>query len=211
MIRARISLARISLMAAALAVALPSCASTPDTMVLGLQYQPTSQVDTTKLQGVPPVNPAARVWINPVIDQHPEGSQIGVSEEEDKAPVYFGANGLPPADFLRAAVAYVLPAYGVPVAADPASSTHVLELKMSRFFAVERSTYEATITVNATLADRNGAVLWQGEVSGVNKRWGRTFEAANYIGVLSDAALDLGARLALDPAFRASASTTPAG
>ncbi len=203
--------ARTSLMVAALAVALPSCASDPDRMVLGLQYQPTSQIDATRLNGAAPMNPASRVWINPVIDQHPEGSQIGISEEEDKAPVYFGANGLPPADFLRAAVAYVLPAYGVAVAPDPASSTHVLELKMVRFWAVEGSVYEATITVNATLADRTGAVLWQGAMTGVNKRWGRTFEAENYIGVLSDAALDLGARLALDPAFRASASTTPAG
>lgn len=203
--------ARISLMVAALAVALPSCASDPDRLVLGLQYQPTSQIDQTRLAGAQPMNPASRVWINPVIDQHPEGSQIGVSEEEDKAPVYFGANGLPPADFLRAAVAYVLPAYGVPVAADPQSSTHVLELKMTRFWTIEASTYMATITVQATLADRTGAVLWQGEITGVNKRWGRTFSPENYIGVFSDAALDLGQRLALDPAFRAGASTVSAG
>lgn len=193
------------------AVALPSCASDPDRMVLGLQYQPTSQIDQSRLQGAAAMNPASRVWINPVIDQHPEGSQIGISEEEDKSPVYFGANGLPPADFVRAAVAYVLPAYGVPVAADPSSSTHVLELRMVRFFAVETSTYEATITVNATLADRAGTVLWQGAISGVNKRWGRTFTPENYIGVLSDAALDLSARLALDPGFRAGASAAPAG
>ncbi len=203
--------ARISLMVATLAVALPSCASSPDTMVLGLQYQPTSQVDTTKLQGVPPVNPAARVWINPVIDQHPEGTQIGISEEEDKAPVYFGAQGLPPADFVRAAVAYVLPAFGVPVAADPQSSTHVLELKMTRFWTIEGNVYESTIMVNATLADRTGAVLWQSAVTGVNKRWGRSFEAQAYISVFSDAALDLSQRLALDPGFRAAASAVAGG
>lgn len=201
--------ARISLMVAALVVALPSCASDPDRMVLGLQYQPTSQIDQTRLQGAAAMNPASRVWINPVIDQHPEGSQIGISEEEDKSPVYFGAQGLPPADFVRAALAYVLPAYGVPVAADPQSSTHVLEIKMVRFFAVETGTYEGTITVNATLADRAGAVLWQGALTGVNKRWGRTFKAENYISVLSDAALDLSARLALDPGFRAGASVAP--
>ena len=60
--------ARTSLMVAALAVALPSCASDPDRMVLGLQYQPTSQIDQSRLQGAAQMNPASRVWINPVID-----------------------------------------------------------------------------------------------------------------------------------------------
>ena len=211
MTRARLSLLVVGF-ATAITGVLPGCASTPDTMVLGLAYQPTSQVDMAKMHGAQPVSAATRVWINPVVDQHPEGTQIGLSAEEDNSPVYFGAQGLPPADFVRSALTYVLPAYGVPVAADPNSSTHVLEVRMTRFWTLEGNVYEATIVANAVLADRAGAVLWQGEVAGVNKRWGRTFNAEAYIQVFSDAALEFGTRLALDPGFRAGANAVaPAG
>jgi hypothetical protein len=175
-------------------------------MVLGLAYHPTSQVDLARLQGAPPINAATRVWINPIIDLHPEGSQIGISTEEDNSPVYFGAQGLPPADFLRSAMVYVLPAYAVPVAPDPNSATHILELRMTRFWTQEASTYQATIVASAVLANREGTVVWQGEVSGINKRWGRTFERDVYLKVFSDAALDFAQNLALNPGFRTAAN-----
>ena len=179
------------------------CASTPDNMVLGLAYQPTSQPDANKLQGVQPIPAVMRVWINPVVDRHPEGTQIGVSQEEDNSPVYFGANGLPPADFVRAALVPVLSAYAVPVAADTNSHTHVLQIEMNRFWTVEDSKYQATIGGSAVLADRAGQVLWKGEIVGTSSRWGRTFTAVNYQQAFSDAALDFGGKLALDPGFRA--------
>lgn len=179
------------------------CASTPDTMVLALAYQPTSQPDASKLQGAQPILASMRVWINPVIDRHPEGSQIGVSQEEDNAPVFFGPTGLPPADFVRSALVPVLSAYAVPVAADSNTHTHVLQLEMTRFWTVEDSTYQATIGGSVVLADRAGHVLWKGEIVGTSKRWGRTFAALNYQQAFSDAALDFGGKLALDPGFRA--------
>ena len=171
-------------------------------MVLGLQYQPTSQIDQSRLQGAAPMNPASRVWINPVIDQHPEGSRIGVSQEEDNAAVYFGRGGLPPADFLRAALTQVRPPYGVPIHNDPATATHVLEIRMSRFWTVEANLYQTWITGQVLLADRGGNILWQSEITGFGKRWGRTFTAENYLHAFSDAALEFGQNLALTPAFR---------
>lgn len=192
-----------ALLLAALTAAPVGCASTPDNLVLGLAYQPTTQPDANKLQGVQPIPATMRVWINPVIDRHPEGTQIGVSQEEDNAPVYFGANGLPPADFVRAALVPVLSAYAVPVAPDPSNHTHVLQIEMTRFWTVEDSTYQASVGGSAVLADRGGNVLWKGEIIGNGKRWGRTFTAINYQQAFSDAALDFGAKLALDPAFRA--------
>ncbi len=189
------------------AATLVGCASTPDTMVLGLRYQPTSTPDVNKLQGAQPILAAMRVWINPVIDRHPEGTQIGVSQEEDNAPVYFGANGLPPADFVRAAMAQVLAAYAVPVAADSNTHTHVLQLEMTQFWTVEDNTYLATIGGSLVLADRAGQVLWKGNVVGSSKRWGRTFTAETYLQAFSDAALDLSTKLALDPGFRAAMNT----
>ena len=206
MIRARLSLS-ISLWTSLVSlVGLPGCSSSADTMVLGLAYHPTSTVDLNRLQGAPPVSAATRVWINPIADLHPEGTQIGVSKEEDNAPVYFGAQGLPPADFVRSALLYVLPSYAVPVAADPNSATHILELRMTRFWTQESNTYEATIVASAVLADRAGTVVWQGEIGGMNKRWGRTFNTEAYMQVFSDAALDFGQNLALNPAFRAAAN-----
>ena len=208
MIRARhLLVSFVSLVSlVSLAVGLPGCSSTADTMVLGLAYHPTSQVDLNRLQGAPPISAATRVWINPIADLHPEGTQIGVSKEEDNAPVYFGAQGLPPADFVRTALLYVLPSYAVPVAADPNSATHVLELKMTRFWTQEGGTYEATIVASGVLADRAGTVVWQGEIGGANKRWGRTFNTEAYMQVFSDAALDFGTNLALNPGFRAAAN-----
>ena len=196
----------VSLLTSLLALALPGCSSTPDTMVLGLSYHPTSQVDLNRLQGAPPISAATRVWINPIADVHPEGTQIGVSKEEDNSPVYFGAQGLPPADFVRTAMVYVLPAYAVPVAPDPNSATHILELRMTRFWTQEDSTYQATIVASAVLADRAGTVVWQGEIGGMNKRWGRTFNTEAYMQVFSDAALDFAQNLALNPGFRAAAN-----
>ena len=185
------------------AATLTGCSSTPDTLVLGLNYTPTSAPDPARLQGVAGIPATMRVWINPIVDRHPEGSQIGLSKEEDDTPVYFGAQGLPPADFVRAALVQVLPAYAVPVSPDSVNHTHVLQLTMSRFWTLEGNTYEATITALAVLADRNGNTLWQAEISGANKRWGRSFQPEAYLQVFSDAALDLGARLARDPGFRA--------
>ncbi len=198
--------ARLSLLLVGLAAALPGCASTPDTLVLGLTYQPTSRADANRLQAAAPVNPATRVWLNPIFDLHPEGTQIGVSAAEDNSPVYFGARGLPPADFVRSAVVSMLPTYGVQVAADPASATHILELKMTRFWTLEGNLYEATITASAVLATAAGNVVWQAEITGANKRWGRTFSSDAYVQVFSDAALDFSQNVALDPGFRAGAN-----
>ena len=172
-------------------------------MVLGLAYQPTSQPDVNKLQGTQPILAAMRVWINPVIDRHPEGSQIGVSQEEDNSPVYFGPNGLPPADFVRSAMAQVLSAYAVPVAPDSNSHTHVLQLEMMQFWTVEDNTYIATIGGALVLADRGGNVLWRSQIVGSSTRRGRTFTQDNYLQAFSDAALDFSTKLALDPGFRA--------
>jgi hypothetical protein len=211
MSRARSSLRGLRLLGpAALAATLAGCAGSPDVMVLDLVYKPTSQPDPGKLQGALPIPATARVWINPVLDQHPEGSRIGVSEEEDNQPVYFGPRGLPPADFVRAALVAAMPAYGVPIHSDPGSATHVLEIRMSRFWTVEGNTYQAWITGACVLADNAGNVLWQAEITGANKRWGRTFSADNYMEVFSDAALEFGQNLAINPGFRAAVAGAPA-
>ena len=68
--------ARLSLLTSLLVLALPGCSSTPDTMVLGLAYHPTSQVDLNRLQGAPPISAATRVWINPIADVHPEARRL---------------------------------------------------------------------------------------------------------------------------------------
>ncbi|MBL9107436.1 MAG: hypothetical protein JNL82_41505 [Myxococcales bacterium] len=191
----------------AASLAAPSgCASTPDVMVLDLGYRPTNQPDMGKLAGALPIPATTAIWINPVLDQHPEGSRIGVSQEEDDAAVYFGPNGLPPADFVRAALVQALPAFGVPLHNDPNTATHVLEVRMSRFWAVESNLYQTWITGTVLLADRAGNVLWQGEVTGFGKRWGRTFNAGNYLQGFSDSALDFAQNLAITPAFRQAAA-----
>lgn len=195
---------------AILSLATVACASSPDHMILDLSYRPTSRPDQAKLTGALPIAPTSRVWINPVIDQHPEGSRIGVSQEEDDEAVYFGPGGLPPADFLRAALVQVLPPYGVPVHHDPATATHVLEIRMSRFWTVEGNVYQTWITGQVLLADRSGNVLWQSDITGFNKRWGRTFSRDAYLQVFSDAALDFGQNIALSPGFRQAAATLPA-
>jgi len=189
---------------------LVGCSSTPDVMVLDLNYRPTNQPDQGKLMGAIPIAATSRVWINPVVDQHPEGSRIGISQEEDDAAVYFGPNGLPPADFMRAALVQVLPPYGVPIHNDPNTATHVLEIRMSRFWTVESNLYQTWITATVLLADRAGNILWQGDITGFGKRWGRTFQAESYMQSFSDAALEFGQNLALTPAFRQAAATLPA-
>ena len=186
------------------------CSSSPDVMVLDLAYRPTNQPDQGKLVGAVPIAASSQVWVNPVVDLHPEGSRIGVSQEEDNNAVYFGPNGLPPADFMRAALVQALPPLGVPLSNDPNIATHVLEVRMSRFWAVEGNLYQTWISATVLLADKYGNTLWQSEVTGFGKRWGRTFNAEPYIHAFSDAALDFSHNLALNPAFRRAAATIPA-
>jgi hypothetical protein len=205
MLRPHASLRNLRRLAAAL-VLTTACSSTPDVMVLDLNYRPTSQPDPGKLAGAQPIAATTLVWIDPVIDQHPEGSRIGVSQEEDDAAVYFGPGGLPPADFLRAALVQVMPAYAVPIHNDPNTATHVLEIRMSRFWTVESNLYQTWITAMVILADKAGNVLWQSEITGFGKRWGRTFQAEPYMQSFSDAALEFGQNLALNPAFRQAAA-----
>jgi hypothetical protein len=179
-------------------------------MVLDLNYRPTNQPDQGKLMGAVPIAATSRVWINPVVDQHPEGSRIGVSQEEDNAAVYFGPNGLPPADFMRAALVQALPPLGVPLVNDPNAATHVLEIRMSRFWTVEGNLYQTWITATVLLADKAGNVLWQSRSPATASAGAAPSTPSRTSTSYSDAALDFGHNLALNPAFRQAAAAVPA-
>ncbi len=175
-------------------------------MALQLVYAPTHESDLAKTGGVPPVASGTQIWINPVTDARADPSRIGVSEEEDGAPIYYAA-GQNPGDFVRNVLAKELAQLGLPITANQQAATHALNLQLQTFWVNEGNNYIGEVTVGAALVDINGQLMWQGQLTGASKRWGRTFEEDNFLEAYSDMVLDLAERVAMDPTLRAALAT----
>lgn len=193
-------------LAAGLSLGVGACGGSGDSMALQLVYAPTHDVDLAKTGGVPPVASGTQIWINPVTDARVDPGRIGISEEEDNTPIYYAA-GQNPGDFVRNVLAKELTTLGLPITANQAAATHALNLQLQKFWVTEGNNYLGEVTVGAALVDINGQLLWQGQLTGAAKRWGRSFEEDNFLEAYSDMVLDLAERVAMDPTLRNALAT----
>lgn len=75
--------------------------------------------------------------------------------------------------------------------------------EVRQFFVHETSTYKGDVAVHLTMRSRDGAVLWEGAISGSATRFGRSYNLENYYEVLSDSLINATDTLMQDFDFRA--------
>ena len=73
------------------------------------------------------------------------------------------------------------------IAVVPGGASRILSGEVVQFFVTEDNRYNATVTLNLTLTDNAGKVLWQGPAVGQQNKFGHSFDASNYNEALSDA------------------------
>lgn len=74
--------------------------------------------------------------------------------------------------------------------------------EVRQFFVEETDTYKANVVLHVTVRNRQGAALWEGQVSGASSTFGRSYSMENYNQVLSNSIIDASATLLKDPDFR---------
>lgn len=84
-------------------------------------------------------------------------------------------------------------------------ATRALKLDVQDFFVSEENTYQARVTLGASLVDAGGAELWHGVVRGTSKRFGHSFDEVMYGETLSNATLDAVLQLLGDDGLQAAA------
>lgn len=176
-------------------------------MALNLTYLPSNEPDRSGTIGVTPLPAGTQVWINPITDARTEPDGIGFSAEGNNTPVVLQEGSQPPIDFVRSVLAQELPAFGLPVASEESAATHTLDLQLLKFWVHEGGTYVGEVMVDAALVDRGGKLVWQAQLSGSDKHWGKTFTQENFLNTYGNATLSLSETLALDPGLRAGIAT----
>jgi hypothetical protein len=68
--------------------------------------------------------------------------------------------------------------------------TVVLKGEILQFQVIEDSLYRGNVGIKMTVESPAGEVLWQGMMTGTNKRFGRSYKPENYYETLSDAYLE---------------------
>ena len=191
------------------ALALAIACQRPAELRVPLDYRPTDRLALSGLR----VAPGTRVAVR-TTDQRTDAAAIGSNTEKPDKPVPIHAASPPPDAFVQDAVSRELANAGIKVEADPKAATKILKLGLKRFWVDETSTYQATIIVDADLTDPAGRSLWRGQVTGNNKRFGRSLSTENYQEGFSDAVVDLVQNLLRNPTFvealNAPPSHTPA-
>src|SRR5262245_58114245 len=84
---------------------------------------------------------AIKVRVEPGSDDRAEKNLIGQNREERDAVPVHSEGGLP-LDFVREALALELSNLGFQVTQDPAAATKLVDVRLTQFFVIERSTYE---------------------------------------------------------------------
>ncbi len=79
---------------------------------------------------------------------------------------------------------------GLGLTLDTEGGDVIVEGEVRRFFVTEDSTYKGDVGVLLTVKSKSGDTLWKGMVSGSAGRWGRSYNAGNYYGTLSDSTLE---------------------
>lgn len=181
----------------------------PKELRVPLDYRPTDHLEVSGLE----LPTGMRVAVT-AVDTRTDTSAIGRNAEHD-VPIPILPDQRTPDEFLRDAVSRELANAGLTIEPEPRQASKVLNVSLQRFFVEETGTYEGTIAGAAQLKDASGRRLWEGQVSGTGKRWGRSLSPENYQETLSDATVALVQGLLRNPAFvqalRAEPSRAPAG
>lgn len=160
---------------------------------LTLQYQPTeNNITAGTLKGM--------VYLAEVEDQRP--NKPIVAENREKAtPVESYWKGTSPAQFVHHVFMQELAKDGLQMATKPEGASRILTLTLTQFWVDEEDEYQAAVIIKARVQDKDGTMLWTGEIVGKSSTSGHSLSPANYNQVLSDATLLASTKLALSLEF----------
>ncbi|HEX9021815.1 MAG TPA: hypothetical protein VF903_11205 [Nitrospirota bacterium] len=91
------------------------------------------------------------------------------------------------ASWLSDRFAYVLSEFDIETVKSNAAFT--IEADITKFYVTESSMYEGVVGLKVRLRGKNGALLWEGMVSGSASRFGSSYKAENYYEALSNSVI----------------------
>jgi hypothetical protein len=177
--------------AALLAVVIGGCSNSAPAgggpVVVPLSYTPEHATDS--IRAYPGAVPPTRIFVGRFEDKRDRMDGIGENVEHAN-PVQIVA-GSDPAEFFRQTLATQLRRAGLNVTEDPAQADRIITGDLTRFWVEESNNYQGEVAAQIRVADRSGAVRWEGAAVGHGENFGRSLSAENYRQTLSDAMVRL--------------------
>ncbi|HTF99212.1 MAG TPA: hypothetical protein VK654_01335 [Nitrospirota bacterium] len=176
---------------AVLFLAAGTCLAASDTRTelknIPLEWRPTDKVNAREAIDVSSFMKST-FFISPFTDAREKPEEIGKNIEhrgtDRDLPVTTKENV---AAWLTYRFGQVLSELGLDVV--KSNGTCRVEGEIRKFYVVESSTYKAEVGMKLRLYGKNGAVLWEGMVSGTASRFGASYRAENYYEAISDAVM----------------------
>lgn len=142
-----------------------------------------------------------KVYLAPATDKRAEKDTIG-KNIEGSTPVPIFSSGKTPPEFVHDVLDEELKNFGVQMADAPETADRVIELELTRFFVEESNNYRAEVKAGVKVVDKGKRVLYQGQVAGDGKTFGRSLSKENYQQTLSDATRRAVGNLFAQPKFQ---------
>lgn len=129
----------------------------------------------------------ARIFVKPFTDLRTNPAEIGKNEEKSGSRIVTTRDTV--ADWLTEKFSKVLTATGIQVVKTAAEATVTIEADITKFYVMEKTRYDAEVTLKVRVLSKNNEVLWAGMTSGSENRLGRSYKANNYSEALSNASI----------------------
>jgi hypothetical protein len=148
-----------------------------------------------------PTSRGMRLILELVSDARDNPATIG-RNVEGSTPIPVVGTGMPPMEFVGRLLRSALADAGIAFASGKENATHVLRLRLVRFYVEEGNIYRAQVAVTAELQDTAGRTIYSSQLTGTSRTWGRSAYPENYLEVLAGASNDLAKSLLEDARFQ---------
>ncbi len=156
-----------------------------------LRYKPTStfaDYPDLNLSGLSNI----KIKLGDFIDERENVKLIGENrEDEDEGKILPVTTKSSVPDFLKETFGILFKDLGIGISE---SSNIIFNLNIKKFMVIETNLYRAEVSFNVSLL-KNGNLVYDENVRGSAKRFGRSYKLDNYLESLSDAILDAFASL----------------
>jgi uncharacterized lipoprotein YajG len=171
-----------------------ACRTPPDSVRVKMDYTPTNII--------PPPNslPDTAIFIGSFEDKRKTPDQIGENSEKSKAvPIK-----VEPAEvigFVENAFKREFKRVGLSLVDSKDQAERILQVSVLNLWVEEKNIYESSIVAQVTVSDKSGKELFNKNFRALAKRWGSSYDEAEYRKVLSDSIVELLKNLFNDEAF----------
>jgi len=171
-----------------------NCRAVPETVRIKMDYTPTNIVPP------PRELPDITIFLNPLEDRRETPDQVGENTEKPKiVPVKTGQDEV--TSFIEKSFRREFGRAGLNIVDSKEKANRIFQISLHNLWVKERNTYQASVMVNVNVQDQSGKNLVSQGFSGLNTRWGKSYNENEYRKALSDAVVDLLKNMFNDSAF----------